>query len=337
LPTRLITDDDEIAKHPLAAAFDDVIHIAPECHPRQAADWQETGLARFFASAIEQLNDLQPPGLVWLHTSAPGRVWDSPQALRDQYSAEDDPPAAALVEPPSQSLAGNIDPDVLLGLRHAYAGEVTVLDHCLGAFVDAIHSSGWSSALLIATACRGYPLGEHGIVGGDADELYAELLHVPWFVRAPGGEKYGVRLADLVQPADLFATLGDWFTHAGQPAIADPGPWYLGQSLLRAGAGAQQIRKLAVALSATGETALATPAWLVRAPAPSARCDPDSARQLELYVKPDDHFEANEVSDRCLEVTDEFRVILQAFEAALRQGVVPELNLSDALALPLDR
>jgi hypothetical protein len=335
LPTLLITDDDEIATHPLSAAFEEVIQLAPLVELKQATDWEETQLARFFAGAVELLANRRSLGLVWLHTSALGRIWDSPQTFRDQYAAEDDPPAAAFIEPPSQLLAAGIDPDVLLGMRHAYAGEIAVLDSCLGTFLDSIQGSDWSRALLIATACRGYPLGEHGIVGRAADDLYAELLHVPWFVRVPGGPKYGERRPDLVQPVDLFETLFEWLAYTGQSASSAPAPWYGGLSLLRANSDTRPMRRLAVARSTSGETALATPAWFLRAPA-SLTPGAGGRRRLELYVKPDDRFEANEISDRCLEIVEEFRDVVQALDTAILAGAVPEIALSDALVEDVD-
>jgi arylsulfatase A-like enzyme len=321
----LITDDDEVATQASATAPDEIIRIPPQDELQQATDWQNTQLARLFAAAVESLTDRQPPSLVWLHTAALGRIWDSPQKLRDQYSAEDDPRAFALVEPPSQKLGGDIDPDMLLGLRHAYAGEVTVLDHCLSTLLDAIAGSPWSDALLIVTSCRGYPLGEHGIVGCAGDQMYAELVQVPWFVRVPGGVKFGARSQVLAQPADLGATLRDWLAASDRSALAEPCPWFRGHTLLRAD-DAKQTRKLAVARSGTGEIALATPSWFMRTAAAEAET---ASRKFELYVKPDDRFEANEVSDRCLEVVEEFRQAVQALESSLAHGTVANITLTD--------
>ena len=39
-------------------------------------------------------------------------------------------------------------------------------------------------------------------------------------------------------------------------------------------------------------------------------------RRLELYVKPDDYFEVNEISDRCLDVVGEFRAIVDSLDRA---------------------
>ena len=52
-------------------------------------------------------------------------------------------------------------------------------------------------------------------------------------------------------------------------------------------------------------------------PAPVAETD---SRKLELFVKPDDRFEANEVSDRCLETVEELRKTVQALETSLERG-----------------
>jgi arylsulfatase A-like enzyme len=331
LPLVLISDDEEIASHPLSAAFDEIVRLAAPAELEQATDWQETWLARFFAAAAEYLIDREPPALVWLHTAALGRIWDSPQTLRDQYSAEDDPSAAGLVDPPAEKFSGDIDPDVLLGLRHAYAGEITVLDYCLGGLLDAIAASAWSDALVIATSCRGFPLGEHGIVGRAAESLYGELLHVPWLVRVPGAARYGERCQGLVQPADLYATVRDWLSPTDRSAKGPPIPWYTGRSLLCSGEDAPPNRKLVVARSSAGETALSTPAWFLRAEAPSAAGAEGAGRKLELYVKPDDRFEGNEVSDRCLDIVEEFRTVMQTLESALEQGAAPHLTLPDAL------
>jgi hypothetical protein len=229
------------------------------------------------------------------------------------------------------------DPDMLLGLRHAYAGEVAVLDRCLGMLLDSIEGSEWRHSLFGVTSCRGYPLGEHGVVGDACEALYAELVRVPFCLRVPGGPKYGFRSQALVQPADYFATLWDWFS----PRSADNGVSRLashGRSLIDFEPLADSTRKLAIARSHTGEVALATPAWYIRAPALGQKHGPtedlqDDARErpIELFAEPDDYFQVNEVSDRCLEVVDEFRQVLQAVETAIERSGPLDLALSDAL------
>jgi hypothetical protein len=341
VPTVLVTDDVEIRTHPLATAFDEAVHVPQIEAPHQAQEWTDTQLAAFFAAAAETLGQSRSPGMAWLHTGALGRVWDSPQVLREQYAAEDDPPAPALVEPPSAVLAGDTDPDNLLGLHHAYAGEITVLDQGLNMLLAAIDDGPWRDALLVVTSARGYPLGEHGFVGCSGEALYGELLSAPCFIRRPGGLKYGRRSQTLVQPPDFYATLLEWFA-AGEsaPQSASRSP-FAARSLLHVDENIESWRELAIARSPSGEIALATPAWFVRAPAtggfsPAQRstlqfASEAATRQLELFVKPDDHFEANEVSGRCLEIVDEFRNLLPSLNSACEQGVAFEFTPSRPL------
>ena len=346
LPTVLLTDDAVLAAHPLAAAFDEVIQLAQPDVGQQAVDWQETQLAVFFAQAVQLLQAQRPPALVWLHTRALSYVWDSPQALRNQYAAEDDPHTPPITEPPSRMLERNADPDLLLGLRHAYAGEIAVLDHCLAMLLDTIGDGEWKGALLAVTSIRGYPLGEHGIVGAAEEALYADLVRAPLFIRVPGGPPYGAHSQALAQPADLGVTIKDWCLTGGLVNGPTTASVTSGRSLLRVARLRELLRPLAIARSASGEIALATPAWSVRspvragdtdasdsAPPPADRWDP---RQIELFVEPDDYFQMNEVSDRCLEVVEECEKIVHAIEAAAAEESPPEFTLSEALIHGLD-
>ncbi len=142
-------------------------------------------MAKFFAGVIEWLENHGEFGLVWLHAGALRRVWDAPMELRESYTDEDDPPPAEIVIPPVGQLSGDTDPDEMLALRHAYAGQVTVLDHCLNWFLDAIAAMFPGDSLLLALlATRGYPLGEHTAVGLTDAHLFSELAHGACFLRA---------------------------------------------------------------------------------------------------------------------------------------------------------
>ncbi len=295
----------------------------------------------FFAAAIELLETRRPPALVWLHTGALDRIWDSPQPLRDQYAAEDDPPVPSLVDPPSLLLDEQTDPDTLLGLRHAYAGEVSVLDRCLGMLLDTIDGGEWKNALCGLTSCRGYPLGEHRIVGNAREALYAELVRVPLWFRLPGSTRYGIHSQALVQPADYYATLLAWFSASGSADDRETPALSGGCSLLQRERLPNSPRTLAIARSKTGEIALATPAWFVRAPVIShergAGSDAEHAiqseteRRIEVFAQPDDYFQVNEVSDRCRDVVEEFRQVLQAVESVSIDSGPLEPALSDVL------
>ncbi len=167
--------------------------------------------------------ELKPPFMFWLHVGSLGRVWDAPLEFRNQYSDEDDPPLPESPLVPNEILAADFDPDLLLGFTHSYAGQVTLLDLCLGSLLESLAATSLGRNMLTTVlSARGFPLGEHGRVGACDDALYGELTQIPWLLRFPDGSGAAERTQALVQPADLsgdFGRLvrapGDCGRHAG--------------------------------------------------------------------------------------------------------------------------
>ena len=187
--TVLLSDDTAVAEHPLATAFADRVVLKPsKAHRSVAGALEETNAAEFFAAASDQLQRLKSPFFLWLHTGTLGNIWDAPLELREQYRDEDDPPAKDGCEVPNQLLPERFDPDELLSITHAYAGQVTLLDELVGSLIASIEEAGLAqNTLLVLLSPRGFPLGEHRRVGGCDDPLYAELTHVPMMLRLPDG------------------------------------------------------------------------------------------------------------------------------------------------------
>ena len=221
----------------------------------------------------------------------------------------------------------------MLGDSQAYAAQVSALDDCLAAWLDAFWElAAARNALLIVTSPRGFPLGEHRRVGACDDALYNELVHVPMFVFRPDAVGALDRRSRLVQPPDLFATLIEWF------GIERPdGCW--GLSLLEdtdaplsqhpAGSqsiGAESASAESVAVAPTdvvvtaprdfalsvddGQFALRTPGWMLRA----------TGDDVELFLKPGDRCEANEVGALCPDVVDAMRQFATEATAAAAAG-----------------
>jgi hypothetical protein len=70
-----------------------------------------------------------------------------------------------------------------------------------------------------------------------------------------------------------------------------------------------------------GERAIRTPAWFLRA-----------AGDGELFVKPDDLFEVNDVANRCLEVVEGLQQARVHYEQSLHSGSLADLPpLEDVL------
>jgi arylsulfatase A-like enzyme len=236
--------------------------------------------------------------LLWLHTRGLRGPWDASLELREQLLDEDDPPAPTFVTPPS-SLA-TTDHDELLLYRAAYAAQIMVLDECLAALLTALENSAAAAdTAIILVGVRGYALGEHGHVGGGVHVLYGELLHIPLLVHTPGDEAPPPRSAELMQPADLQSLLLNWFN---PPAPANP---------------STPPRQFVTASNQSGERMIRTPAWMLRQlpPTVSESGEQPPPPAVELYAKPDDRWEANEVADRCPDVAERLLAVLDAASA----------------------
>ncbi len=287
----LVTDEPELLDFPGAAAFAERIVLTPDSPGQPVAEVLHTQIAQLLAAAAEQLERMPEPFLLWVHSRGMAGPWDGPIELRNQFADEEDPPPPGLVAPPVMQVTSAVDPDELLGYQQAYAGQVALLDLCLEAFLDAAEAMpGWNRTLLALTSPRGYPLGEHGWVGASDAVVYEEQVHVPLLLRQPHGRQAGVRCQQLAQPPDLCASLWDIFQL--EPDLA--GRW--GHSLLAAPDAALPARRDRAATVSPAAHALRTPAWLF-----VQRAD----GRHELYAKPDDRCEVNEVGNRCLEAVEQ--------------------------------
>lgn len=269
-----ISDDAEATALAGAAGFAEVVELPSGAGGTQADDLEETHLASVFAAVTEQI--LQAPketNLIWLHIGSLGQVWDAPRALRERYHEDDDAPLPEFVEPPCKILAANFDPDERWGYALAYAAQISTFDACLDLLLEQLRASAhWSHATLLLCGARGYPLGEHRRVGPVDGSLYGELLHVPWIMRLPNAAQALERRPELLTAEDLATILQG---------------------------GESPVRERLIFFSSEQESALRTRDWFLR------RTIREGEPRIELYVKPDDRWEVNNVHDRCRDVVEE--------------------------------
>jgi arylsulfatase A-like enzyme len=195
------------------------------------------------------------------------------------------------------------DVDELLGYRAAYAAQVAVLDSCVGGFVEALDEiAGTTEKMVILTSSSGFALGEHGCVGSDCGRLYSEELHLPWLVMTKETEQPLPRVTGFAQPTDIGATLVRWFSgdSKSQPGMSLI-PYLSGEP--------GHLRDSIVISSETGERLIRTRAWQLNV-----------GESTELYVKPDDRWEANDVASRCGEVVE----LMLALEKSGQDSELPE-------------
>lgn len=320
LTTSLVTDDSLVAAQAEAHAFGQVVRIGvadDESDTRGPADDAgATSAAGLFARATEWLAEARKPSFVWLHSRGMSAPWDAPYEMRSQYADEDDPPPPNFVAPPCRQIEGAHDPDELWGAAQAYAGQVSLIDLCLGGLLEFIESdSAWSEAILMVVGARGFPLGRRGRLGAVDDALFGELVQTPWFVRWPGGELAAGRSSILVQPLDLAPTLAE----------AVSSPWHnasVGQSLLASMREATTPpRDRILLVNEAGERGLRTPAWYLRLPAEG----PDATGPAELYSKPDDRWEMNDVAARLPDIVEALTSAADDYTAAMRESRTADL------------
>ncbi|HEY2839254.1 MAG TPA: sulfatase-like hydrolase/transferase [Pirellulales bacterium] len=301
----LISDEPSLANFPWAAALDDVVHVPRERLPKTAASLEETELARFFAVTSDWLQTAAEPFCLFAHCGSLGMAWDAPYEYRERYADADEPSPPEGATPPAFTLAENYDPDLLLGICQSYAGQISALDTCLAALVAQLEQLACHErTLLVVISPRGFPLGEHRFVGEAPMPPHAELAQIPWIIRFPDAHGASDRSSALVQPCDLGPTILDWFGLPPEHTLLSLSP-LAGLSLLPIARGeAASIRDRAYVTS-NAWRAIRTPAWFLCVESPSAEDGATpAAPQIQLYAKPDDRWELNDVADRCQNVVE---------------------------------
>lgn len=323
---RMVLSSDEISR-----SFDRVVQIDADVPTESPAEsFDRTATARFFAELIDWIADTDESDLFWVDFHGLTDRWDAPLAMRDAFRAEEDPEAPTLVEPPSGEFhLSSDDPDLLLGYQQAYAAQVQVFDRCLEVLMETLRAEGQlDRTLLILTGQRGYPLGEHGVVGYYRPTLHKESLHVPLLVRWPDSPWAGFRSQGLIQTCQLWDALAAWFLNQPERLSGR-----LTQEIVREGAGEEfdTRRSGSNVITSTdsndsGAMMIATSAWkLIR------------GAGRKLYVRPDDLWEFNDVHDRCRTIVDKMDAALdQAIDRLRETGQLNDLELDEDLLTPLD-
>jgi len=298
--------------------------------PRRDADsGPEVALIAAAEAGIEVLTTAAK-SLLWIETDRPLPPWsinddvfaayydacgplleedEDAIASNGESGAEEMPPP--WVDPPSGEVESFSERD----WRRLAAGVASVtsqLDTELGEIFERLREAGLDQdCLWVVTASAGLPLGEHGHIGYQRSLLYEDRTHVPLIMRLPGGREAGRRVDSLTQPVDILPTLLEWFQHS-------PSSVAHGKSLLPlATRRSDPIREYAVSGLGGGkgtEWALQTPQWKLILPARSGA--EDAGRSPQLFEKPDDRWEVNDLRAKHLEWTEHLEERLHAFVAA---------------------
>ena len=303
---------------------------------------ENTTTAKTISVAIDWLSkQTSSPFLLWLDLFSPHGPWDPPLPYRDQYAAaepdefeagdvgdlsEEDTDVGledvrVLIDVPAGPVGDVINEAELLRLRRTYAGVVTQLDAQLGRLFEAMQSLGrFDDTLVIFTADQGEPLGEHGFVRRFRPWLYEELIHTPLMIRTPKGEFGGTRSPALVQTVDLLPTV---LSALG----ALPAEAVHGHDLLPIVRGERHsVRDFACLGMDAEEFAIRTPEWHFILP---VEVDPDDPpRGPQLFRKPDDRWEQNDVFHENPEIAEKLELTLRRFIDAIGKDDLESVKLA---------
>ncbi len=305
----LITDDSEFASgHDLASDFDQVVLVQwPSPGTDLAESIEQTHLAACFSQVMDALPRLASPFLCIVYLSSLVKIWDAPYHSRMRFVEEGDPPPPELIDPVHATVGtSDVDPDYLLGLSRAYAAQVELLDECFGVLLDDIHDNGMRDQMLIVlTSTRGFPLGEHDVIGFDSPLVFSEIAHVPLIIHVPQSELASARRQVLVQPSQLLPTVMTWFgVNVGDElAIRRESLWPILDN-------EQSVAGNFVYMIDGPMRAIWTDAWFLT----------EYETEIQLFVKPDDRWEVNRVEDRCENVVKQLREVLDHCAARIDAG-----------------
>lgn len=299
--TAIVTDDPDVASR-FAASDADLTLVSAAGRRDEAAEDGETAVARLVDATVAAIR-AGGQRLVWCHVGSLGVVWDAPRRHRDRYVDPEDPPPPPGGVVPSFPVDADTDPDLVVGMRQVFAGQLSLLDAQLGTLFDLATASHWT---VLLAGVRGLPLGLHGWVGvGGPDEPHGELIHVPAILADAAGRMAAQRFGGLVVPADLGATLAELVAGEGQGEerpLRDPAMPWRGASLTGLLRDWSAMPRDRVVVMARDGVTIVTPSWHCQA---SRRAAVEAGeRPVRLFAKPDDFFECNDVADRCPAVAD---------------------------------
>ncbi len=220
-------------------------------------------------------------------------------------------PATPWVDPPT-GLFDRTDADAREWLQWSLAALVTGVDAELGVVFEQLRTRGFDgTAAWLLTSDFGYPLGEHGQIGTYRPWLYEELVHLPLFMRLPNAEERCRRVAALTQPQDLAPTLLELLGQAPLPVAAT-----VGMSLLPFARGVREMgRDCAISrleTAAATELAIRTDEWTFLLP---TQVPEGEKREQQLYGKPHDRWEIDDLRSRNMDRADELEERLRKWFA----------------------
>ncbi|MDR0390918.1 MAG: hypothetical protein LBH59_03350 [Planctomycetaceae bacterium] len=284
--TILITDDNNIFNH-ANTQFAKKYKIESQTD-EVVEDAEDTTFFKIFTTLIDQVVERGNSGsgqhyCIWTHLCGFRGVWDFPFSYRERHRDEEDPLPYQGSEVPRFD---RCNPDELQAVMEAYSGGISLLDDMLAGLLDSIESCiDCGKTVLAVFGTRGFSLGEHKKIGANY-ELFGENIHLPLFIRLPNNASSTMRISELLNPADL----ADFFNSISKNQIESSKILQLTKEIKTS-----PQHEILQIKGKNNEVALVTPNWFIRR---------NEEGKINIYVKPDDRWEINNVSNRLNENSD---------------------------------
>ena len=155
---------------------------------------------------LKDAHDSCDPFFLHLDFFDPHEPWDAPPAFAGKY-ADPNYDGPQLINPKIGPCDWMTEAE-LKNCRALYAGEVSFLDKQVGILLDTIQELGiMDDTLIVLLADHGIPMGEHGGILKGVDQLYSEVLKIPFMIRFPDKKYAGKRIKSIVEIVDILPTV----------------------------------------------------------------------------------------------------------------------------------
>ncbi|MER3415337.1 MAG: hypothetical protein C4297_03865 [Gemmataceae bacterium] len=254
--------------------------------------------------------------------SGEAKATSASQSAQDLHTEPEDLDVELWLDPPRGRLGQSLTDAEYDRLTATYGALIETADHLLGLLLDRLQALGvYDQSLLIVTSDLGLPLGEHDVIGASPPQLFEELVHVPLFLRLPGAAEAGRRIQQLTQPADMVPTLLEHFQLPVPESCAGKSLWPVLHGH------PEKLREYACSVARMGcrqheEWAIRTHHWYLRLP---IWIQNKLDVRPELYKKPDDRWEVQNVADSHQDVAEHLELTLRRFLMLARIGAVDKL------------
>jgi len=251
--------------------------------------------------------------------ASPWRLSPELLGIYFQQDSDSDEPAAQAREPwPDPPVRLPPGDGHLERLQDTYAAVVTFMDAQIGGLIEELEERKiLDRFLLVFTSQDALPLGEHGWIGRQRAWQHEEQVHLPLLMRLPEAAEAGLRIGALTQTVDIVPTLLDFLAERSSPGGSGER-----ETMNRATRGfslwplirqeVTEIRPFACSADQVGDSAERSLRTLDHALLLPLATPPDDApRGPQLYVKPDDRWEVNNVIHHHAEKAEELEKSLR--------------------------